>query len=239
MKKSFSFIIPAYKEAEHIEGTISNFLKLAKQQNLDFEIILVIDDTPNDKTLEKSQKIAQSTNEIKIIAREGKLGVGTAIIEGIKKVSKDVTIITVAGKHVDPNDLLKMIEKMNEGYDMVFGDRFSKRTKIPNYPFAKLIANRLCNKVVSNIFGIHASDITSGVKAYRTKLLKEVEIKSKGFEIFLELPVMVYIKGGTNFAVVPLTHHERNVEQSHFNLINEWPKYIKTVIRCYFYKLKK
>ena len=55
---------------------------------------------------------------------------------------------------------------------------------------------------------VKAKDITSGVKAYKTSLLKNLKFGSTGFEIFVEIPVTVFLKGGSNFAVVPLTHHE-------------------------------
>lgn len=130
-----------------------------------------------------------------------------------------------------------MAEKMKSGYDMVFGDRFTKGLRLYKYPLAKLVANRLCNIVVSLLFGIHAKDITSGVKAYKSEILKNMKIRSYGFEVFIELPIMAYLMGYTNFAVLPLTHHDRDVMYSHFNLMNEWPKYLKTVMRCFSFKL--
>lgn len=148
-------------------------------------------------------------------------------------------IITVAGKHADPNDIVNMAEKMKEGYDMVFGDRFTKGWRLYKYPLAKLVANRVCNLVVAILFGIKARDITSGVKAYKSEILKNMKIRSYGFEIFIELPIMAYLMGYSNFAIIPLTHHERDVEYSHFNIVNEWSKYFKTVMRCFFFKLAR
>jgi len=198
----------------------------------------VIDDAPNDRTLEISQAYAKIHKEIRVISNKTKIGVGNAIKEGIEKAENEVIIITVAGKHADPNDLVKMAEKMNEGYDMVFGDRFSNGLRLPGYQLKKLIANRLCNLAISVLFGIKARDITSGVKAYKAEILKKMEINSKGFEIFVEMPVKAYIMGNKNFAVIELAHKGRDAETSHFNLVNEWPKYLRTVMKCFIYKLK-
>jgi len=239
MVNSFSFIIPAYKEEKSIESTICSFLSFCQKNKFNYEIVLVIDDAPNDKTLEIAQQYATQHKEIVIIKNDGKSGVGNAVKQGIEKADKDVIIITVAGKHADPKDIINMAQKMNEGYDMVFGDRFTNVLRPYKYPLSKLIANRLCNMVVALLFGIRAKDITSGIKAYKSEILKNMKIKSHGFEIFIELPVMAYLMGYTNFAVLPLTHHERDIVYSHFNLMNEWPKYFKTVMRCFFFKLTR
>lgn len=201
--------------------------------------MLVVDDAPNDKTLEIAQQYARQHKEIVVIENSGKNGVGSAVKQGIKKASKENIIITVAGKHADPNDIVRMAEKMNEGYDMVFGDRFTNGLKLYKYPLTKLVANRLCNLAVALLFGIKSKDITSGIKAYKSEILKNMKIRSQGFEIFIELPVMAYLMEYTNFAVLPLTHHERDIVHSHFNLMNEWSKYFKTVMRCFFFKLTR
>jgi glycosyltransferase involved in cell wall biosynthesis len=239
MNNSFSILIPAYKEEKFIEETLRNFILTCRKNLLDFELITVIDNAPNDRTLEIVNNLSKEYSEIIVVSREKKQGIASAIKDGINKAKKDVVIIAVAGKHVNPNDIILMAEKMNEGFDMVFGDRFTKGLRISKYPTSKLIANRLCNTAISFLFGIKAKDITSGVKAYKTSLLKNLKFYSTGFEIFVEIPVTVFLKGGSNFAVVPLTHHERDVMYSHFDLMNEWPRYFKTIMRLFLWKIRK
>jgi dolichol-phosphate mannosyltransferase len=239
MNNSFSLIIPAYKEEKFIEETLRNFILICRKNSLDFELITVIDNVSNDRTLEIVEKLSKDHSEIVIVSREKKQGIASAIKDGINKSKKDVVIITVAGKHVNPQDIILMAKKMNENFDMVFGDRFTKGLRISKYPTSKLIANRLCNIVISILFGIRAKDITSGVKAYRTSLLKNLKFHSTGFEIFVEIPVTVFLNGGSNFAVIPLTHHERDIMYSHFDLMNEWPRYFKTILRLFLWKIKK
>ncbi len=239
IKNSLSLIIPAYKEEKFIGETIQNFISVCRRELFNFEIIAVIDKAPNDKTYEIVKELSTKFPEIVIVARERKLGIASAIRDGIKNAKKEIVIITVAGKHVDPEDIIRMAKKMEQGYDMVFGDRFTKATRIPKYPLTKLIANRLCNFAISILFGIRAKDITSGVKAYKTSSLKKMKFQSKGFEIFVEMPVVLFLAGHSNFGVVPLTEHERDVMYSHFDLMNEWPKYFKTVMRLFLLKFNK
>lgn len=239
MKNSFSIIIPAYKEEKFIEETVSNFITVCRNNSLNFEIVTVIDKAPNDQTFNIVQNLSKKYSEILLIGREEKQGIASAISDGIKNATKDVVIITVAGKHVDPDDIIRMAKKMDEGFDMVFGDRFTKGLRIPKYPLSKLIANRLCNWTISVLFGIRAQDITSGVKAYKTSILKKLEFQSTGFEIFVEMPITIFLLGNSNYGIVPLTHHERDTMYSHFDLMNEWPKYFKTVMRLFSMKFNK
>lgn len=235
---SFSIIIPAYKEEKSIEDTLTKFLSACRESKWNFEIIVVVDRDPNDKTDEIVKKISSVSSEVVVILREDRVGIASAIKEGIQKASKDIILITVAGKHVEPGDVVKIVYKMEEGYDMVFGDRFTKGWRLRGYPLKKLIANRLCNLVISILFGIKARDITSGVKAYRTDILKKMKIDSSGFEIFAEMPIKACIMGKTNFAVVELVYRGRDPETSHFNLVNEWPRYLKIVNTCFLFKLR-
>lgn len=239
MKNSFSIIIPAYKEEKFIEETVINFITVCRNNSLNFEIVTVIDKAPNDQTFNIVQNLSKKYSEILLIGREEKQGIASAISDGIKNATKDVVIITVAGKHVDPDDIIRMAKKMDEGFDMVFGDRFTKGLRIPKYPLSKLIANRLCNWAISVLFGIRARDITSGVKAYKTSILKKLEFQSTGFEIFVEMPITIFLLGNSNYGIVPLTHHERDTMYSHFDLMNEWPKYFKTVMRLFSMKFNK
>lgn len=238
MKNSISIIVPAYKEEQFIENTLRENIETLRKNSVEFEMITVIDIVPNDKTFEIVKYLAKSFSEIKIIAREGKQGIASAIKEGIKHASKDIIIIMMGDKSEDPNDLPKLASKMNEGYDMVFGNRFLKDTRFEGYPIKKYVLNRLCNFAIRILFGIKSSDITNAVKAYRTTILKNIKITSSGFEVFAEIPIKVYLKGYKNFTEVPLNHYSRDITFSKFSVIVEGPRYFKVVLSCVFNKDK-
>jgi dolichol-phosphate mannosyltransferase len=239
MKNSFSIIIPAYKEEKFIEETIGDLIYECRQNLLDFELIVVIDKAPDDKTFEIVNNLSKIHCEINIISREKKEGVSSAIQDGINNARNDVLIITIAGNHINANDVILLAKKMDEGFDMVFGDRFTQGIRIPKYPITKLIANRLCNFVIMLLFGIKSNDVTSGIKAYKTSLLKNIPFQSIGFEIFVELPITVFLNGNSNIGIVPITLHERDVMYSHFDLMHESPRYVKTIFKLFFQKIKK
>jgi len=224
MKTSVSIIVPAYKEGEFIENALNNLLQTFRSQKRDFEIIVIIDVMPNDKTLVIAQNLAKSSKEIIIVSREGKQGIGSAIREGIKKSTKDTILIATAEISEDPDDLAQMVTKMDEGYDMVFGNRFYKNAKREGYAFRKYFGNRLCNYAIKLLFGIKSQDITNGVKVYKSSILKSIQTSSYGFEIFAEIPIK---------------HKARSAVYSKFNLAKEGRRFFLTVLKCYFYTNNK
>lgn len=227
MENSFSLIMPAYKEEEYIEDAINGLLKSFRVEKLDFEIIVVIDKIPDDKTYGIVKTLSEKNMEIEIIVRNGKRGIAKAIIDGVEQSSKDVIIFVMAENSQESDDILKMAKKMNEGYDMVFGSRFLENKKLDQYPLKKYICNRLCNYALNILFGIRSNDITNGIKAYKSEILKKMKITSSSFEIFVEIPILAYKSGYKNFVEIPINYHGRKMSFSKFNLKNEAPKYFK------------
>jgi len=236
MNNSFSLIVPAYKEEDFIENSLLGLIKAFRNENFDFEIIVIIDKEPDDKTYEIVEKIATNFEEIKILARCGKRGIAKAVLDGINKASKNIIILVMGENSQDPQEIVKMAYKIKEGYDMVFGSRFLSNQKLEKYPLTKYIANRLCNYVIGLLFGIKSNDITNGIKAYKSQILKNMQITSTGFEIFVELPINAYIHGYKNFVEIPIKYYGRDLSFSKFDLKKEAPRYIKVVLK-YFLKL--
>ena len=236
LSNSFSIIIPAYKEEKTIENTLKGILTKFRENNFDFEIITVIDKAPNDKTLDIVSLLANNNKEIQIISREGKQGVANAIGDGIQKGSKSVTIIVMGDASEKPDDLINMALKMEDGYDMVFANRFLDNVNFKNYPKKKYVVNRLCNFAIKLLFGINSKDITNAVKAYKSQILKNMSIKSKGFEIFVELPIKAYVNGYKNFSEISSSHDAGEPETSNFRITKEGPRYIKIILSCFWGK---
>jgi len=237
--ESCSIIIPVYQEESVIEKTITELIEVFRKSRFDFEILAVIDIAPNDQSHEIVSKIAQKNSEIVPIIRKSREGLASAIKEGITNANKEITLIVMGDGSENPQDLKEMVKKMNQGFDMVIGNRFVKGIKVYDYPLKKYFANRLCNYVVRLMFGIHSKDITNAVKAYRTKYLKKLELESTGFEIFVEIPIKYHQMGYRNFTEFPLSHSAGDRKYSKFNLSNEGFRYFKTVIRCLLKGSKK
>ena len=143
MKTSVSIIVPAYKEEDFIKNALENLLEVFRNSNRHFEIIVVVDEATNDKTLDIAIDVGNRAKEIIVVSRKGKQGIGSAIREGIKNSSKSSILIATAEISEDPLDLVKMMEKMDHGYDMVIGNRFYKNAKREGYASKKYFGNKI------------------------------------------------------------------------------------------------
>jgi hypothetical protein len=130
---------------------------------------------------------AERFGEIRVLERIGRRGVGDAICTGIKSALGESVLIVMGDQSEEPQDVLKLAEKA-PSYDVIFTNRF-KAGRPNSYPYAKYVANRMCNLSAKFLFRVPYCDITNAFKAYRRNIVADLDLTSKGFEIFLELPL--------------------------------------------------
>jgi len=165
-----------------------------------------VDAIPGDDTREVAGRIALAHQEVRLIIRKGRQGVGTAVRAGIGAASGEAILILMGDAAERGTDVVTVARKMQEGYDIVVGNRFVKNHRIAGYPALKHCANRLCNLAVRLLFGIPTSDVTNAFKAYSSKAVRRLDLKSSGYSIFLELPMKAYLSGGQQLVEVPVSH---------------------------------
>ena len=144
---SLSIIIPVYNEIKQLKVTIKKLPNLKKYFK-NFEIVFV-DDFSNDGTLDFLLKTSKRYKFINVV-RNKKKGLGSAIHQGILRCKKKYVCIQACDQSDDVNDLKKYYKILCENdLDAVFGSRFIRNSKVKNYPFIKLILNRIFNLFVS------------------------------------------------------------------------------------------
>ena len=139
----------------------------------------------------------------------GPHGFGRAIVRGLDAMTGDAAVIFMADESDDPRDVVRYWEKLNEGYDCVFGSRFMKGGGTIDYPPIKLFMNRLANAFVRFLFRHGLNDTTNAFKAYRKEVIDGIRpILSPHFNITVELPLKAIVRG-YNFAVIPISWRNR------------------------------
>jgi len=228
-----SIIIPARNEADNLEDILKYF-----ENNLpevDFEVI-IINDFSDDDTLMKAEKIFASESRFKIFDNKKK-GLGGAINLGIEKANGDRVAIMMADMSDHIDDLMKynnLIDK--ENLDAVLGSRFIEGSKIFEYPFQKLILNRLFNLFVSLIFWNKYNDYTNAFKIYKKEVLKDLmPLVSESFNIFLEIPLKA-ISRNYNYKIIPIKWTGRKKGKAKFKIKELRSKYLFTLIYCFIEK---
>ena len=228
-----SIIVPVRNESDSLKDIFDYFSKNLGKINYE---ILIINDFSEDGTLENAKALFKDNKNFKVLNNEIK-GLGGAINLGIK-MSKGINIaIMMADQSDDINDLIKYNELMNlENYDAILGSRFLKKSKLLDYPFQKLILNRIFNIIVAVVFWNKYNDYINAFKIYKKKVLLEIRaLISESFNIFLEIPLKV-ISRKYKYKIIPINWVGRKKGISKFKIKELGSKYLFTLIYCFIEK---
>ena len=229
-------IIPTFNEAKQLKYTIKKLQSLKKKiKNYD---LIFIDDFSNDGSFKELIKYNKKYSKIKIYKNKKK-GLGSAIKLGIKKSKKKYICIFMCDLSDDVNDIFKYYQtiKNDKKLDAVFGTRFSKNSKVKNYPYFKLILNRFSNNIIRLLFLSKYNDYTNAFKIYkRNVLLNLFPIVSENFNVFLELPLKI-ITRRLNYQIVSINWYGRKIGESKFKIKEIGSKYIFTLLYCFLEKI--
>jgi len=158
---------------------------------------------------DSSLSLPEPREVLRAIRNPGPHGFGRAITCGLDTMKGDAAVIMMADESDDCRDVVRYWEKLNEGYDCVFGSRFMKGGGTIDYPPIKLFMNRLANAFVRLLFRHGLNDTTNAFKAYRKTVIEGIRpILSPHFNITVELPLKAIVRG-YNFAVIPTTWRNR------------------------------
>ena len=228
-----SIIVPVRNESDNLEDLFNYFSNNLK--NINYEV-LIINDFSVDDTLDYAKRLSIQKSQFKVFDNSRK-GLGGAINLGIKKSLGKSVAIMMADQSDDINDLIKYNDLMNSNsYDAILGSRFLKDSKVIDYPFQKLILNRIFNFIVSLIFWNKYKDYTNAFKIYKKEVLLEImPLISESFNIFLEIPLKI-ISRKYNYKIITINWTGRKKGDSKFKIKELGSKYLFTLIYCFIEK---
>jgi len=195
-----------------------------------YEIVAV--DKSDDGTYER-------LNEMRVtVIRQKTEGLGGALLEGLKAVQGDVVITMDADLSHDPKYIPSFIEKARETFDVVIGSRRMPGGGIVGWNWRRKLISFGGNFVGRKIAGVNISDLTSGYRLYRRKVLEEIgfeEIKSTGYSFQLEI-LARSINKGFRVGAVPIVFHDRRQGRSKLSK-KQWLDFFLTALRIRFGRL--
>ena len=208
-------IIPTYKERENIEAII----KAVSCLSIAFDI-LIIDDNSPDGTADIVKDLQKSYNNLHLIERPGKLGLGTAYLAGFKwaleKGYKYIYEMDADFSH-DPNDLMKLFRACSEdGADLAIGSRYISGVNVVNWPLSRVLMSYFASIYVRIITGMKIMDTTAGFKCYKKKVLENIrldKIRSVGYGFQIEMKFKTWILG-YKIVEVPIIFTDRRLGAS-------------------------
>ena len=204
-----SVILPAYNEAGSLGETLNTLYAKLQGEKIDHEI-LVVNDNSNDNTLDVLTNIQKSIPTLVVHTNHGPNGFGYAIRYGLERFQGDCVAIMMADLSDDPSDLVIFYKRLCVGdVDCVFGSRFIKGGKIVDYPFIKLIINRIANFLIQIAIGIKYNDATNAFKLYKRNVIEGISpLLSPHFNLTIELSLKSIIRG-YSYDVIPNSWYNR------------------------------
>jgi len=204
-----SIIIPIYNERESIGKLYDNLNGALSRMNLKYEVLL-IDDGSVDGTFNELLKVHRKNKLFKIIRFRKNFGQTSAISAGFSYAEGEVVVTLDADLQNDPRDIPVLLEKLNEGYDIVSGWRKNRKDKAVTRIFPSIVAN----KIISKLTGVHLHDYGCTLKAYRKEVVKNINLYG---EMHRYIPAIASWMG-VKVAEVPVMHHSRKYGKSKYGV---------------------
>jgi len=231
-----SIVIPAFNEEGSIEETIQTLYAKLVDEKIDHEII-VVNDNSTDGTLSLLKEISKRVSTLEIYTNSGPNGFGYAIRFGLDRFKGDCVAIVMADLSDDPDDLVRFYRRMLVGdVDCVFGSRFIKGGKVFNYPFTKLLINRVANLIIQFVIGIRYNDATNAFKLYKRNVIQGISpLIAPHFNLTIELSLKSIVRG-YNFVIIPNSWRNRKMGVSKLKIKEMGSRYFFILMYCFIEK---
>ena len=231
-----SVVLPAYNEEGSIEETLITLYGKLQEEQIDHEI-LVVNDNSKDNTLVLLSKIQESIPTLVVHTNHGPNGFGNAIRYGLERFQGDCVAIMMADLSDNPSDLVLFYRRLCVGdVDCVFGSRFVKGGQLVDYPFLKLIINRIANLIIQLVIGIRYNDATNAFKLYKKNVINGISpLLSPHFNLTIELSLKSIIRG-YSYVVLPNDWHNRKTGESKLKIKEMGSRYFFILVYCFVEK---
>lgn len=230
-----SVVIPARNEEEVVEATLSILLSTLRAACIPAEILL-IDDGSTDRTALLVQRLAVENPEVRLLQNTGRHGFGMAVRCGLQEVTGEAIAIVMADGSDSPEDVVRCYRKLLDGPDCVFGSRFMRGGKVVDYPWHKLLLNRLANWFIKVIFGIPFNDFTNAFKLYRYEVIAGMQpLIAPHFNLTVEMSLKAIVRG-YSFAVLPIHWTNRKAGVSKLKIKEMGSRYLFIVLYLWLEK---
>jgi len=219
MNQKISIILPAKNESANIAAVIKNIKKHCNNLN-NYEILII-----NDGSTDNTSEIAE-TNGARVITHPYSMGNGAAIKTGARNATGNIFVFMDADGQHNPADIPKLLNKMNQGYDMVVGARIpSAQASLP-----RRFANTFYNRFASLMTGHRIEDLTSGFRAVKAQQFRKfLYLLPNGFS-YPTTSTMAFFRSGFPVAYIPINCAKRE-GKSHIRVAKDGMRFFIIILR--------
>jgi glycosyltransferase involved in cell wall biosynthesis len=204
-----SIFLPVYNEQPNLRPLHAKLDEALRSLDRTAEIVYV-DDGSTDGSLNILREIAEVDPRVRVVALRRNYGQTAAMAAGIDAASGTVLIPMDADLQNDPQDISRLLEKLDEGYDVVSGWRKNRQDKM----FTRKIPSMIANRIISWIGGVPLHDYGCSLKAYRRESLQDVRLYG---EMHRFIPIYASW-AGARVTEIPVKHHARTMGKSKYGL---------------------
>jgi glycosyltransferase involved in cell wall biosynthesis len=198
-----------YNEAENLPLLYDRLRSTLDSIASPWEILLV-NDGSRDRSGDVLDELAAKDPRVKVIHFRKNFGQTAAMMAGVDHARGDVIIPMDADLQNDPADIPRLLEKLNQGYDVVSGWRKDRK----DHAIKRNLLSRLANKLISVISGVHLHDYGCSLKAYRRSVIKGVKLYG---EMHRFIPIYASWSGA-RITELPVAHHPRKFGTSKYGI---------------------
>jgi glycosyltransferase involved in cell wall biosynthesis len=202
-----SIVIPIYNEEANIDKLTESILTALS--GIEYEVLFINDGSTDNSEKEIQEKI-KSNSHIKLINLRRNYGQTAAMQAGFDHSKGEIIIPMDGDLQNDPKDIPMLIDKINEGYDVVSGWRKTRLDK----KYTRIIPSKIANMLISKISGIHLHDYGCTLKAYRKEILDEIKLYG---EMHRFIPIYASWEGA-KVTEVAVHHHPRTAGKTKYGL---------------------
>ncbi|MFX1445302.1 MAG: glycosyltransferase [Promethearchaeota archaeon] len=215
-----SFVIPTYNEHGNISRLIEEINKVSKENNYNYEII-VVDDNSIDGTIHDIHILQNSQKNIHLIVREKLMGIGTAHIEGYNYAKGDLIISMDADLSHPTEKIPEFVLRIKNGKDMVMSSRYIPGGE-SDTRFSYYILSKLGGYYLSAMLKINIKDFSTGYRAIKKQLWEKIkDYKYSKKNLFLIESVYYAYKHGAKLSEVPIYFKDREIGNSKTSMFRE------------------
>lgn len=222
----YSLVIPVYNEEGSILAVYSSVKEVMQTLRQEYEIIFV-NDASEDNSLNLLKNLSSYNNDLKLISFAKNCGESVALQNGFDSASGEVIISMDGDGQLEPKDIPKLLEKLNEGYDVVCGWRHKRCD-----PWPKILSAKIANFAMRFLIGQKIHDMGCALRVYRKGCVRNLKFKGQ-LQRFI---AAVLLKNGWRIAEVKVSHSPRRLGNSNYNITNRMFNSLTGLIQVLRYK---
>ncbi len=204
-----SVVVPLFNEEESLPPLVERILSHVRPLGIAFELVLV-DDGSRDRTAAVLRHLSSQIPELVAVLLRRNYGQTAAMAAGFDASCGQVIVTLDGDLQNDPADIPLLLQKLEEGYDLVSGWRHQRQ----DAAMSRLLPSLLANRLIARVTGVKLHDYGCSLKAYRREVVDDMNLYG---ELHRFLPALAFIEGA-RITEVKVTHHARRYGQSKYGI---------------------